>query len=218
MLYPFILGMLTLLGWSSLLHADWTEARCDIYPKGQDHTNQMLPCTFAQRQGAISITRSDGITHELTPNADTTGHYHDQKGDPVYRQSGLGTAGLIFRFPTESVYVYWDTAALTTPPEHDNVTAPFTTQAFDATTMLRCRAAGASEAGHCPAGIARMEDKQASITIQSQSGEQFTINFMRDYINATNGDVDAQLDSDNWIVTTANGDRYDIPLAAIEGG
>ena len=38
----------------------------------------------------------------------------------------------------------------------------------------------------CPAGILRMEDKQASVVVQNQLGEQFTINFMQDYVNAAN--------------------------------
>jgi hypothetical protein len=60
----------------------------------------------------VTITRSDGVTYDLTPVGDAPGNYRDQDGRPVYRQSGLGTAGLIFRLPKESVYVYWDTSAL----------------------------------------------------------------------------------------------------------
>ena len=58
---------------------------------------------------------------------------------------------------------------------------------------------------------------QASITVRSPQGEQFTINFMRDYVNATNRRLDAMLDGDTWTVTMENGDVYKVPLAAIEG-
>ena len=207
--------------WAIPGSADWTEARCEIYFKGSDRLETMIPCTFGQRQGFITITRKDGVTYELTPVGDAPGNFRDQKGRPVYRQSGLGSDGQIFRFEQESVYVYWDTSA-SKPPEADNPTAPFSTRPeggdFDATTLLRCKAAGDSAYGNCPAGIMRMEDRQASITIQSQLGKQFTVNFMTGYVNATDHQVDAKLDGDTWTLTLDNGEVYEVPLAAIEGG
>lgn len=204
-------------GWAPPCAADWTDARCDIYPKGSDEIEKMISCTFGQRQGYITISRDDGVTHDLAPVGDAPGNYRDQNDRPVYRESGLGSAAQIFRFEDESVYVYWDTSALH-PSEEDNPTAPFSTKDYDATTLLRCKAAGDSEHGNCPAGILRMEDRQASIVIQSQLGEQFTINFMTDYVNATNHELEARLEGDTWIVTLDNGEVYEVPLAAIEGG
>jgi hypothetical protein len=92
--------------------ADSTEARCDLYAKGADRPDTIIPCTFSQRQGYITIRRSDGVVHDLSPIGDVPGNFNDQHGRRVYRQSGLGDQGLIFRFPDESVYVYWSTAAL----------------------------------------------------------------------------------------------------------
>ena len=203
--------------WINSSSADWTEARCDIYPKGEDHASKMIPCTFGQRQGNVTITREDGVTHQLSAVGDTPGNFLDQHGHPAYRQSGLGDQGLIFRLEDESVYIYWNTAALY-PQEEDNLTTPFTTADYDATTLLSCRAPGESEFGLCPAGILRMENSQASIVVQNQSGEQFTINFMTDYVNATNREIEAVLEDDTWTVTVANGEVYHVPLAAIEGG
>jgi hypothetical protein len=169
----------------------------------------------------VTITRSDGVTHDLAPVGDTPGNFRDQDGHAVYRQSGLGEAGLIFRFPKESVFVYWDNAA-SAPADADNATAPFATKyaggEYDATTLLRCKAAGDRAFGNCPAGILRMEDGQASIVIQSPRGAQFTINFMTDYVNATVGEVATVLNGDLWTVTRDNGEVYEVPLAAIEGG
>jgi hypothetical protein len=176
----------------------------------------MIHCTFGQRQGYVTITREDGVTHELSPVGDGPGNFRDQHGRTVYRQSGLGDQGLIFRFPDESVYVYWSTAALE-PADPNNPTWPFTTKDYDATTLLRCRAAGDTEFGECPAGILRMEGNQASVVVQNQAGEQFTINFMTDYVNATNREVDAKLEGDTWIVTIDGKEVYKVPLAAIEG-
>jgi hypothetical protein len=213
-----VAAALMAVAWTGSTLADWTDARCDIYPKGEDHASKMIPCTFSQRQGYITITRDDGVTHDLSPVSDKAGNFRDQDGRTVYRQSGLGDQGLIFRFPDESVYVYWNTDALKPQSDEENWTAPFTTDEYDATTRLRCRAAGDSEFGSCPAGILRMEDGQASIVVQNQLGEQFTINFMKDYVNAANREVEAKLEGDTWVLDFADGEVWEVPLAAIEGG
>ena len=65
----------------------------------------MLACTFGQRQGYITITRADGVTHDLSPVGDAPGNFRDQDGRAVYRQDGgLGDQGVVFRLPDESVY------------------------------------------------------------------------------------------------------------------
>jgi hypothetical protein len=202
--------------WAAAALADSVEARCDIYPAGSDHLDTMVPCTFSQRQGYITITRNDGVTHELEPVGDAPGNFSDEQGRTVYRQSGLGDQGLIFRFLDESVFVYWDTSALD-PTNEGNPTAPFTTKDYDATTLLRCRARNDSAFDQCPAGIRRMNNGEASVAVQSQAGEQFTINFMTGSVNAANHTADARLDGDTWTVTIDGGDIYEVPLAAIEG-
>jgi hypothetical protein len=204
--------------WTAAATADTVDARCDIYPKGEDHASAMLACTFGQRQGYVTITRDDGVTHDLSPVGESSGTYTDQNGNAVYRESGLGSQGMIFRLPNESVYVYWDTAALQPSADQDNPTAPFTTNDYNATTLLRCRAAGAADFGTCAAGILRMESDQASIVVKGPTGEQFTINFMTDYVNATSGEVKAELNDDTWTVTTDKGEVYEVPIAAITGG
>ena len=206
------------LAWAATASADSAKARCDVYPIGEDHTDVVIPCTFSQRQGYITIYRSDGVTHDLSPEGDALGNFRDQHGNRVYRQSGLGDQGLIFRFPEESVYVFWNAELLENRNDEDNWSAPFTTDEYDATTRLRCRAAGDSEFGSCPAGILRMEGGQASIVIQNQLGEIFTINFMTNYINATNREAEARMEGDTWIVTINGEEVYEVPLAAIEGG
>jgi hypothetical protein len=218
---PNTLAAIALAVWASPSIADWTEARCEIYPKGSDKLEKVVPCTFGQRQGYITITREDGVTHDLSPVGDAPGNFRDQDGRPVYRQSGLGSEGQIFRFPDISIFLYWDTSPLH-PSDADNPTAPFATRYaggdYDATTLLRCKAPGEAEFGLCPAGILRMEGNQASIVIQDRLGKQFTLNFMTNYVNATVGEVEAKLEGDTWIVTRDNGEVYEVPQAAIEGG
>jgi hypothetical protein len=216
-----IFTLLTGMLWLAPSLADTTEARCEIYPKGSDRMDKMLPCTFSQRRGYITITRDDGVRHELSPVGDAPGNFEDQHGRPVYRQGGLGEAGQIFRFDDISIFLYWDNVA-GQAPEGNAATAPFATRYeggdYDATTILRCRVTGDREYGNCPAGILRMDGGRASIVVQSQLGEQFTINFMTDYVNATVGKVEARLEEDTWTVTRDNGEVYEVPLSAIEGG
>lgn len=214
-----LIGVATFALYSAVpVAADWTEARCDIYPVGEDHTDRVMPCTFSQRQGHINITREDGVVHDLSPEGDMPGNYRDQHGDRVYRQSGLGDQGLIFRFPEESVYVYWNPRLLEEQGGAGNFNAPFTTNDYDATTRLRCRAAGDAEFGSCSAGIMRIEGGQASIVIRSPHGDIFTINFMKDSVNATNRETEATFDGEHWTVVVDGAEVYEVPVAAIEGG
>ena len=205
------------LAWAASSAADSTAARCGIYPAGEDRAKKMIHCRFSQRQGYITITREDGVTHDLSPVDDGPGNFRDQDGRDVYRESGLGDQGQIFRFPDQSVFVYWSTAALE-PQDDDNPTAPFSTKDYNATALLRCRGVADTDFGSCPAGVLRMEEGQASVVVQSREGEQFTINFMTDYINATNREAKGRLEGDTWKVTIDGKDVYEVPLAFIEGG
>ncbi len=214
--WSVIAGVMT-LAWAASSAADSTAARCDIYPAGEDHTDKMIHCTFSQRQGYITISREDGVTHDLSPVGDGPGNFRDQDGRDVIRENGLGDQGLIFRFPDQSVFVYWSTAALETADD-DNPTAPFSTKDYDATTLLRCRGVNEVDYGTCPAGVLRMEGGQGSVVVQSRKGEQFTINFMTDYVNATNREAEAKLQGDTWMVTIDGKDVYEVPLSVIEGG
>lgn len=196
---------------------DSTDATCVIYPAGSDQASATIPCRFYQVQGHVVITRADGIEHDLVPDGSVPGNFTDQHGKPAYRQSGLGDQGLIFQLSDESVYVYWNTQMLE-PADENNPTRPFTTADYDATALFRCKAPGDREFGTCPGGILRMENMQASIVVQNKAGEQFTINFMTDYVNAANRELKATLEGDTWTLEFANGEVWEIPLAAIEGG
>ncbi len=93
-------------------NAQTVDARCDIYPNGEDRASAVVACTFSQRQGFVRIARQDGITHELSPTGSDPGNYVDQNGNAAYRQAGLDDRGQIYRMSDETVYVYWDTAGL----------------------------------------------------------------------------------------------------------
>jgi hypothetical protein len=94
------------------VNAQTVDARCDIYPIGEDKASAVVACTFSQRQGFVRIVRQDGVTYELSPTGSEPGNYLDQNGKAAYRQAGLGDRGQIYRLDNESVYVYWDTAGI----------------------------------------------------------------------------------------------------------
>jgi hypothetical protein len=100
---------------TSFAKADTVNARCDFYPIGEDYASSSGSCTFSQRQGYITIQTPDGTVYEFSPVGDQPGNFVDAAGKPVYRQSGLGDAGQIFRLSDESIYVYWETTSESEP-------------------------------------------------------------------------------------------------------
>ncbi|MDJ0582681.1 SH3 domain-containing protein [Crocosphaera sp.] len=102
--------IVTAIGVSLPVKADTVEARCDVYPKGEDRATSSGICTFSQRQGAVGIQLENGERYDLRPVGDKPGNYQDNNGRAAYRQSGLGDRGQIYRLFDKSIYVYWDTA------------------------------------------------------------------------------------------------------------
>lgn len=197
---------------------DSTAARCDVYPAGEDRATASVPCRFYQAQGHVVITREDGPEYDLVPVEGAYGRFTDERGRPVTRDDGLGEAGLIFRLPEESVFVYWARPHRDNCEQENNATWPYCSSNFDATTLLRCRFLGDEDWGTCPAGILRMEDGQGSVVITGPAGDEFTINFMRDYVNAANRSLEVDRDGDPWTVVVDGKVEYQVPRAAIEGG
>lgn len=100
-------------GIHSAAYAQTVNARCDMYPLGQDQASAVTPCTFSQRQGNVVISRQDGVTYELRTIGSAPGNYVDQYGNAAYRQAGLGDRGQIYQTSSERIFVYWDTAGAT---------------------------------------------------------------------------------------------------------
>lgn len=124
---PFALAAcvtLASLGFAVATRADTTNARCDVYPKGEDRATSSDTCTFSQRQGYVTITLRDGTTYELSPSPDQPATYTDQSGRPATREDALGDSGTIYRLADVSIFVYWDASAVSeTAPQS---TAPAT--------------------------------------------------------------------------------------------
>jgi len=181
-----------------------------------------IPCVFSQRQGAITIDRSDGVTHDLSPKGDLPGNYSDQHGHAVYRQSGLGKVGQIFRFPDESVFVYWDTAGLPGTNDANNYAAPYTTANFDATMRITCALSVQEKPGKddCAAGVNRgPQAGQAVIAILRPDGVERVLQFEGDrVVSPGGGKIKASNQSGEWVISIDGTESYRIPVAALEGG
>lgn len=220
-LYCPVLPALLLLTITPAALADSTKARCDIYPSGSDHASAWIPCTFSQYQGNVYIDRSDGVSHELIPTGDVVGNFVDQDGNAVYRQSGLGSAGLIFRMPTESIFVYWDASPLEQAAGgEDNPTAPYTTAEYDATILLPCSLGDTSHDKSCPAGIRRGAPGSGSATIHATApdGSERVLEFADGGVT-TPGDGELTLGKQDgeWYIGIDNREFYVIPEAAVYG-
>ncbi|MEH1811167.1 MAG: hypothetical protein V7K26_04245 [Nostoc sp.] len=127
--------------------ADTVNARCDVFPKGEDRATSSGPCTFSQRQGAVSIQLENGNSYDLLPSGNRPGNYRDQNGDAVYRQAGLGDRGQIYRLATESIFVYWDTSANRQNSDNRNGRVAARRQPEAGTTVSRLRDLVGARAG-----------------------------------------------------------------------
>ena len=96
---------------SPVVVADSTQARCVSYPVDQAAAVKSVLCQFSQRQGFVTVQLATGRRIQLAPIGDRPGNFVDQDGHPVYRQSGLGSEGLIFKLPGETLHVLWNTQA-----------------------------------------------------------------------------------------------------------
>jgi len=201
--------------------ADTVDARCDVYPKGEDRATSTGPCQFSQRQGFVSIQWQDGKRYDLRPDAEVAGNYTDQHGKQAYRQSGLGEEGLIFRTAHESVYVYWDasTVQAMNHPDPNSPTAPYTTADYDATTLLPCSFGQPRRDGNCPAGISRGDGGSASVRIMKPNGEERVLNFSGDSVSTSDGGkLDTSQTDGDWLIGVDGQEFYRVPEAAIFGG
>jgi hypothetical protein len=151
------------LGITMPAKADTVNARCDIYPKGEDRAKSSGACTFSQRQGFVSIQLKNGKRYELRPRGNQPGNYFDQNGRAAYRQSGLGNKGQIYRLANESIYVYWIPTA-SPKPKPTNSTMQSTTPITQMTTR---------NANEIAANITEGEFKFSGI-LKRTSGNMFT--------------------------------------------
>lgn len=93
--------------------ADSVNARCDVFPAGEDKATSSGLCTFSQRQGFVSIQLKGGQVIELKPNESTPNAYFDERGEPAKREMLDANRGQVYRLEKQSIFVFWDTAPYT---------------------------------------------------------------------------------------------------------
>ena len=90
--------------------ADTVDARCDVFPAGEDKATSSGLCTFSQRQGFVSIQLKNGHRIELKPNESTPNAFFDERGEPARREMLECNRGQVYRLERQSIFVFWDTA------------------------------------------------------------------------------------------------------------
>lgn len=90
--------------------ADTVQARCDVFPAGDDKATSSGLCTFSQRQGFVAIQLKGGQRIELKPNESTPNAYFDGRGEPVKREILDANRGQVYRLEKQSIFVFWDPA------------------------------------------------------------------------------------------------------------
>ncbi len=86
------------------------QARCDVFPAGDDKSTSSGLCTFSQRQGFVTIQLKDGQTVELKPNESTPDAFFDGRGEPARREMLETNRGEVYRLEKQSIFVFWDPA------------------------------------------------------------------------------------------------------------
>ena len=200
--------------------ADWGDARCDIYAKGEDRARSVQACVFYQAQGHIVITLSDGKEYDFMPQDDDPGHYRDSHGADVYQEI-LGEQGMIFRLPDERIQVYWDTSGLPGRQVTDQENKPFSTQTLDAVTAIICTQKGISESGrgHCPVGVLRGPGRdQAILALMRPDGLIRLLRFEGGRVQAHGkGKLSVESFKDEWRVRIDDEESYRVPVELING-
>jgi len=80
--------------------------RCEFY-HGKTRTKEQA-CSYSQHQGGVYIMLADGKEFSLSPVGNTPGTYvNDSTNEKVYRKSGLGSKGMIYEFPGETIHVLY---------------------------------------------------------------------------------------------------------------
>jgi len=98
-------------------------------------------------------------------------------------------------------------------------TAPYTTDDYDATTLLPCSLGDASNDQSCPAGIRRGDTGFATITTTRPDGFERIMDFTPETISTPgSGTLTSRKDGDTWYISIDDNEHYVVPEAAIFGG
>ena len=111
-IYNTTLAAICAMPWITTASADTLRSECGYSSAAGERPQTTSACTFSQRQGYIGIRIDGGAQYDFSPIGDNPGNYRDGKDDPVYRLSGLGKQGQLFKLPDRYLHVYWNPALL----------------------------------------------------------------------------------------------------------
>jgi hypothetical protein len=174
------------LGIGLAAQADTTDARCDVYPKGDDQATSSGACSFSQRQGYVTITLEDGTTYDLSPSPTQAATYTDQNGRPASREDALGTDGTIYRLADVSIFVYWDESTISSEPRRGEGFVP-------------CSINQPAYDDRCQANVIFGDPGNASMTLVGPTGNEHHLTYY-------NGAIYSPDPSDTVLVQYLNGE------------
>jgi hypothetical protein len=112
-----MLAAVFLLAHAAPTEADSMRAQCGFSGSPQTRPAATSPCVFSQRQGYASVRIEGGESFEFSPVGDTPGNFTNAQSTPVYRLSGLGDEGQLFKLPSNYLYVFWQRDRWSCPRE-----------------------------------------------------------------------------------------------------
>jgi hypothetical protein len=194
------------------------DARCVVYPNGEEHPSAVVDCTYSSRDDFIHLRREDGVEYELRPVDTQHGHFVDQDGQSVYREHGLGDAGVIFRSPAEAVFVYWNPADAPGGTGAASSTMPYSAIDYDATALLPCSFGSPSLDDYCAAGIRRQGPDAATVQVMKPDGVERTFQFIDDELTSPDGgDVTWERPKGDWYIRVDGYENYEVPQSVVSG-
>ncbi len=201
------------VGFVAVAKADTVNARCSVYPKGEDRASWYGSCTFSQRQGYVGIQLQNGKRYDLSPTGQPN-QFRDQNGRPAHREAGAGDQQ-IYRLSKESIYVSFDESS------SGDALVPGTN--YNATGNIPCSMGGGQPTTSCRFGVVRKGNGNGAVTVTKPDNRTRTIFFENgkatgyDQSQADSGKFSAQKQADLNIVYIGQ-ERYEIPDAVIYGG
>ncbi|MEH6609049.1 MAG: hypothetical protein V7696_06740 [Halioglobus sp.] len=147
-------------------HADSVRSECGFSESSETRPDSTSACTFSQRQGFIRVAIDGEQEFQFSPVGDDPGNYQDQNEHPVYRLSGLGDTGQLFKLPDSYLYVFW---------QHE---------------QLNCQAEQLTTAGQC-----KLRYRDIGFDVQATTGSSLnSLSIVPSGLAIDNDELTAELD------------------------
>ncbi|MEH6591928.1 MAG: hypothetical protein V7746_16825 [Halioglobus sp.] len=123
---------------------DSLHSRCGYSSDSNTDPEAYHSCVFSQRQGYITVSIGDQVSHQFTPDGDVGGTYLDQQEQRVYRKKGLGNSGQLFQLHHGFLHVLWDPIPSRFECNRSELTSPNQCELGDGNAGFRLQASSGS--------------------------------------------------------------------------